>query len=107
MALPGAAPPKPIPIKERAALVFVERARLDVKDGAFVAIQADGTRVHLPVGGVACLMLEPGARISHAAVSLCRRRFASLHGRRKESSICLSSVPCASPVVTASGEPVC
>ena len=73
MALPGAALPKPIPIKERAALVFVERARLDVKDGAFVAIQADGTRVHLPVGGVACLMLEPGAQISHAAVSLAAR----------------------------------
>ena len=73
MVLPGAAPPKPIPIKERAALVFVERARLDVKDGAFVAIQADGARVHLPVGGIACLMLEPGARISHAAVSLAAR----------------------------------
>ena len=32
MSLPGVAPPKPIPLKERAALVFVERARLDVKD---------------------------------------------------------------------------
>ncbi|WP_101069144.1 type I-E CRISPR-associated endonuclease Cas1e [Roseovarius salinarum] len=67
---PGLPPPKPIPLKERAALVFVERARIDVKDGAFVAIDAEGTRTHIPVGGVACLMLEPGARISHAAVSL-------------------------------------
>ena len=66
-------PPKPIPLKERAALVFVERARLDVKDGAFVAINADGTRIHIPVGGVACLMLEPGARISHSAVALAAR----------------------------------
>lgn len=73
MPLPGATPPKPIPIKERASLVFVERARLDVQDGAFVAIQADGARVHLPVGGVACLMLEPGARVSHAAVALAAR----------------------------------
>ena len=70
---PGAAPPKPIPLKERAALVFVEHAQLDVKDGAFVAIQADGNRMHIPIGGVACLMLEPGARISHAAVSLAAR----------------------------------
>lgn len=73
MPLPGAAPPKPIPLKERAALVFVEHARLDVKDGAFVAIDADGNRTHVPIGGVACLMLEPGARISHAAVALAGR----------------------------------
>ena len=73
MRLPGAPPPKPIPLKERAALVFVERARLDVIDGAFVAIDAEGHRTHIPIGGVACLMLEPGARISHAAVSLAAR----------------------------------
>ena len=73
MRLPGAPPPKPIPLKERAALVFVERARLDVIDGAFVAIDAHGNRTHIPIGGVACLMLEPGARISHAAVSLASR----------------------------------
>lgn len=73
MALPGTSPPKPIPLKERSAIVFVEHARLDVKDGAFVAIDADGNRIHIPVGGVACLMLEPGARISHAAVALAGR----------------------------------
>ena len=73
MPLPGIEPPRPIPIKERAALVFVERANLDVKDGAFVAVNADGTRTHIPVGGVACLMLEPGARISHSAISLAAR----------------------------------
>lgn len=54
-------------------MVFVERARLDVEDGAFVAVNADGTRTHIPVGGLACLMLEPGARISHAAVALAAR----------------------------------
>lgn len=73
MPLPGIVPPKPIPLKERAALVFVERAQLDVKDGAFVAVDADGTRIHIPVGGVACLMLEPEARISHSAVALAAR----------------------------------
>lgn len=51
-------------------MVFVERARLDVVDGAFVAVQADGSRTQIPVGGLAGIMLEPGARISHAAVSL-------------------------------------
>lgn len=73
MAIPGLPPPKPIPLKDRASLVFVERAQLDVQDGAFVAVNADGTRTHIPVGGLAGIMLEPGARISHAAVALAAR----------------------------------
>lgn len=71
--LTGLAPPRPIPLKDRASLVFVERARLDVLDGAFVAINADGTRTQIPVGGLAGIMLEPGARISHAAIVLAAR----------------------------------
>lgn len=71
--LPGMTPPRPIPLKDRAQLVFVERAQLDVSDGAFVAVNADGTRTQIPVGGLAGLMLEPGARISHAAICLAAR----------------------------------
>lgn len=73
MSLPGLPPPRPIPLKDRAGLVFVEKAQLDVQDGAFVAVNADGTRTQIPVGGLAGLMLEPGARISHAAVVLAAR----------------------------------
>ncbi len=73
MSLPGLPPPRPIPLKDRAQLVFVERAQLDVLDGAFVAVNADGTRTAIPVGGLAGIMLEPGARISHAAVVLAAR----------------------------------
>ena len=73
MAMSGLPPPKPIPLKDRSTLVFVERAKLDVEDGAFVAINADGTRTHIPGGGLAGLMLEPGVRISHAAVALAAR----------------------------------
>lgn len=69
----GLPPPTPIPLKDRASLVFVERAQLDVLDGAFVAVNADGTRTQIPVGGLAGLMLEPGARISHAAIALAAR----------------------------------
>lgn len=69
----GLPPPRPIPLRDRAAMVFVEHARLDVLDGAFVAVDADGNRTHLPIGGLACVMLEPGARISHAAVVLAAR----------------------------------
>lgn len=39
-------------------------------DGAFVVVDKTGVRTHIPVGGVACLMLEIGTRISHAAVRL-------------------------------------
>jgi CRISPR-associated protein Cas1 len=69
----GLPPPRPIPIKERASIVFLEKGRLDVLDGAFVLIDEAGVRVHIPVGGVVCLMLEPGTRVSHAAVALAAR----------------------------------
>lgn len=73
MSLPGLPPPRPIPMKDRSTLVFVERAQLDVADGAFVAVNADGTRTQIPIGGLAGVMLEPGARISHAAIALAAR----------------------------------
>lgn len=64
-------PLKPIPIKDRVSMVFVYYGRIDVRDGAFVVIdEKNGERKHIPVGSVACLMLEPGTRISHAAVKL-------------------------------------
>jgi CRISPR-associated protein Cas1 len=63
----------PITIKERVSLVFVEKGQLDVLDGAFVVVDETGVRTHIPIGGVSCLMLEPGARISHAAVALAAR----------------------------------
>ncbi|MEW6220905.1 MAG: type I-E CRISPR-associated endonuclease Cas1e [Thermodesulfobacteriota bacterium] len=66
-------PLKPIPIKDRVSVVFVEKGQLDVLDSAFVVVDKTGVRTHIPVGGVACLMLEPGTRISHAAVVLASR----------------------------------
>lgn len=67
---PGLPPPRPIPLKDRAAMLFVERAQLDVEDGCFVAVDAEGARIVIPVGGIACLMLEPGTRVSHRAAAL-------------------------------------
>lgn len=62
---------KPIPIKDRNSMIFIGMGRIDVKDGAFVVIdEVNGERMHIPVGSIACLMLEPGTRISHAAVKL-------------------------------------
>lgn len=71
--LPGLAPPRPIPLKERTSIIFIEKGNLDVLDGAFVVVDKNGVRTHIPIGGIACLMLEPGARISHAAIALAAR----------------------------------
>ena len=73
MSEPILPPIKPIPIKDRVSILFVEKGNLDVLDGAFVIVDKNGVRTHIPVGGVACLMLEPGTRVSHAAVTLASR----------------------------------
>lgn len=66
-------PLKPIAMKERISMLFLEYGQLDVLDGAFVLVDKTGVRTHIPVGSVACLMLEPGIRVSHAAVALASR----------------------------------
>ena len=64
---------KPIAIKERISMLFLEKGELDVLDGSFVLADKNGVRTHIPVGSVACLMLEPGTRVSHAAAALASR----------------------------------
>jgi CRISPR-associated protein Cas1 len=63
-------PLRPIPIKQRSGIIFLRYGELDVIDNAFVLVDANGVRVQIPIGGLACVMLEPGTRVSHAAVSL-------------------------------------
>jgi CRISPR-associated protein Cas1 len=64
-------PLKPIPIKHRSSMVFVSMGRIDVKDSAFVVVdEVNGERLLIPVGSLACLMLEPGTRVSHEAIKL-------------------------------------
>jgi len=66
-------PLKPIAMKERISMIFVEYGQIDVLDGAFVVVDKSGVRTHIPVGSVACIMLEPGTRVSHRAVALAAR----------------------------------
>ncbi len=71
-------PLRPIAIKERLSIIFIEKGEIDVIDGAFVVVDQQGARTrpiltHIPVGGVACIMLEPGTRVSHRAVALAAR----------------------------------
>lgn len=63
-------PLSPIPLKDRTSMIFLQYGQIDVVDGAFVLIDKTGIRTHIPVGSIACIMLEPGTRISHAAVRL-------------------------------------
>jgi CRISPR-associated protein Cas1 len=63
----------PTPIKDRAAMVWVEYGRLDVLDGSFVMVDTNGVRTVIPVGGLVCIFLEPGTRVSHAAAALAAR----------------------------------
>lgn len=54
-------------------MVWVEYGRLDVIDGSFVMVDEGGVRTVIPVGGLVCIFLEPGTRVSHAAVALAAR----------------------------------
>ncbi|UYO75795.1 type I-E CRISPR-associated endonuclease Cas1e [Halomonas qinghailakensis] len=67
----GFIPLKPIPEKDRMSMIFIGMGQIDVRDGAFVVVDdVNGERMHIPVGSVACLLLEPGTRVSHAAIKL-------------------------------------
>ena len=66
-------PLRPIAIKDRASIAFLEYGQIEVIDNAFVLTDDQGVRIQIPVGGLTCLMLEPGTRITHAAVALASR----------------------------------
>ena len=53
-------PLKPIAMKERISMIFIEYGEIDVLDGSFVVIDNSGVRTQIPVGSIACIMLEPG-----------------------------------------------
>jgi CRISPR-associated protein Cas1 len=52
------------------SMIFVQYGQIDVQDGAFVVIDQKGVRMHIPVGSMACIMLEPGTPVSHTTVHL-------------------------------------
>lgn len=60
----------PIPLKERSSMVWLQCGSVEVQDGAVVLVDQSGVRTHIPVGGLSCLFLEPGTRITHEAVAL-------------------------------------
>ncbi len=53
-----------IPIKERSSMLALRYGRLDVEDGAMMLVDKTGTRKQIPLGGLACLLLEPGTTVT-------------------------------------------
>ena len=47
-AISGLPPPRPIPIKDRSSILFIEKGNVDVLDGAFVVVDKNGVRTHIP-----------------------------------------------------------
>ncbi len=51
-------------------MLALRYGRLDVEDGAMVLVDKTGIRKQIPLGGLACLLLEPGTTVTHAAIAL-------------------------------------
>lgn len=60
-----------IPFKDRQPFLHLRYGCVDVQDGAVVLTDVTGTRLQVPVASLACLMLEPGTSVTHAAVAVC------------------------------------
>lgn len=60
-----------VPLRDREPFLHVRRGHVDVEDGAVVLADVNGIRMQIPVGALACLMMEPGITITHAAVKAC------------------------------------
>lgn len=72
MSIPGIPPPVPtelVRVEDRMSFIYLERAVIHRAENAITATDDEGT-VHLPAASLGCLLLGPGTRITHAAVSL-------------------------------------
>ncbi len=72
MALSGAPPPERMElgrIEDRWSFVYVERCTVHRDANAITATDQEGV-IHIPVAMLGCLLLGPGARITHGAMSL-------------------------------------
>jgi CRISPR-associated protein Cas1 len=59
----------PIMMKEKYSFIFLEKCNIDIVDGSFATIDKTGI-IKIPIAGISCIFLEPGTRITHAAISL-------------------------------------
>lgn len=57
-----------IPLSDRVSVLSVQRGNVHIDDGAFSVSCGDATE-KIPVANLACVMMQPGTTISHAAVA--------------------------------------
>lgn len=72
MALPGMAPPTRTElgrVEDRWSFVYLERCTVHRDNNAITATDQEGV-IHIPVAMLGCLLLGPGTRVTHSAMSL-------------------------------------
>ena len=72
-------PLKPISIKDRISVAHVEKGNIDVLDGAFVVVDKNGVRTHIPVR---MLFSASGEAAAETEKALVRNIRGSHHERR-------------------------
>ncbi len=56
-------------IRDSLAYIYVEHAKIDKLDSSIAVYQADGTCMPVPASGLCLLMLGPGTRVTHNAIT--------------------------------------
>ncbi len=64
------------------SFLYLEHAVIEREDKSVAAFTPEG-RISLPSAGIACLMLGPGTRITHAAINTLRQWCRYRLGRRR------------------------
>lgn len=66
---------KPVPMRHREPMAYLERARVSVSHNKVVAYSnSNPDGLELPVGSIGCLLLGPGTSITNEAVKIAARR---------------------------------
>jgi len=57
-------------VKDKYPFLYLERGRLEIDDSSVKWIDAEGNVIRLPVATINCLLLGPGATVTHEAVKV-------------------------------------
>lgn len=61
-----------VPVSQRIGFLYVEHARIEVSDGAVMAV-SDDSETPIPSGNTTCLLLGPGTSVTHSAITALAR----------------------------------
>ena len=80
--IPGARPPAPkdlVRIRDRLTFLYVERCVVHRDSNAITVTESRGV-AHVPAAALSVLMIGPGVRITHSAISCWQRAVQLLSG---------------------------